>query len=93
MQNTKEFLLSHEVRKADCHTYKSGFKGLKPFIKAHLHSTCEQKLQAPQPNISPCLACIAMNSTFYEVLKPKKVIKFKKYFDQHCNVACFETLL
>ena len=31
-----------------------------------------------------------MNSTFYDVLKLKKAIKFKKYFDQHVHVACFQ---
>ena len=39
------------------------------------------------------VACIEMNSTFYDVLKLKKAMKFKKYFDQLCSVACFETLL
>ena len=29
--------------------------------------------------------------SFYDVLKLKKVIKFKKYFEQHFCVACFET--
>ena len=47
----------------------------------------------PPPNISTPLDCIEMNSTFYDVLKLKKAIKFQKYFDQHCYVACFETLL
>ena len=46
----------------------------------------------PPPNISTPLDCIEMNSTFYDVLKLKKAIKFQKYFDEHCYVACFETL-
>jgi len=42
---------------------------------------------------SPPQACIEMNSIFYDVLMQlKKVSQFKKYFDQHCFVACFETL-
>ena len=45
-----------------------------------------------QTKICPPLTCIEMNSTFYEVLKLKKAIKFKTYYDQHCCVACFETL-
>ena len=46
----------------------------------------------PLSNISPRLACIEMDSTFYDVLKLKTAIKFKKYFYQHWYVACFETL-
>ena len=46
----------------------------------------------PSPlNISPTLACIEMNSTFDDVLKLKKAIECKMYFDQHCYVTCFET--
>ena len=30
---------------------------------------------------------------FYTVLKLKKASKFKKYLDQRCYVACFETAL
>ena len=45
------------------------------------------------PNISPRLACIEMDSTFYDVLKLKTAIKFEKYFYQHWYVACFETLV
>ena len=29
---------------------------------------------------------------FYDLLKPKKASKFKKYFDQYCYVACFAML-
>ena len=29
---------------------------------------------------------------FYNVLKRKKKSKFKKYFDQHCYIACFEMI-
>ena len=42
--------------------------------------------------ISHLLVCTEMSSTFYDVLKVKKVIKFKKYFEQQFCVACFETL-
>ena len=45
--------------------------------------------------MSPPLACIEINSTFYDVLKlekEKQTTKFIKYFDQHCFVAWFETL-
>ena len=45
-----------------------------------------------RPVISPPLACIEMNLTFYDDLKLKKAIKFEKYFDQHCYIACSETL-
>ena len=45
-----------------------------------------------QPVIGPPLVpCIEINSTFYDVLELKKAIKLKKSFDQHFNVACFET--
>ena len=45
-----------------------------------------------QPVIGPPLVpCIEMNSTFYDVFELKKAIKFKKSFDQHFYVACFET--
>ena len=33
-----------------------------------------------------------MNSIFYELLNLKKASKFKKYFNQFCYLACFETL-
>ena len=41
----------------------------------------------------PPLTCIEINSLFYDVLKLKKASKCKKYYDQHCYVASFETLL
>ena len=40
----------------------------------------------------PPLANNEMNSIFYDVLKLEKARIFKKYFDQHCYVVCFETL-
>ena len=43
------------------------------------------------PVTSPPLACTEMNLTFYDVLKLRKAIKFKKYFDQECYVPCFAT--
>ena len=33
----------------------------------------------PPPDISPPLACLEMNSIFYDILKLKKLSKFKKY--------------
>ena len=36
------------------------------------------------PDISPPLACIEINSVFYDILKLKKTSKFKKYFDRSC---------
>ena len=49
----------------------------------------------PLPNVSPppsllTLKWIQLFTTFWSVKKP---IKFKKYFDQRCYVACFEKLL
>ena len=32
-----------------------------------------------------------MNSIFYDVLKLKKAGKFKRYFNQHRYIDCFET--
>ena len=43
----------------------------------------------PPPFIGPSTckhACIEMNSTFYNILKLKKGIKFKNYFDRLCCV-------
>ena len=44
------------------------------------------------PNVSPPLACFEMKLTFHDVMKLKNVIKVKKYFDQHCCVACLKHL-
>ena len=53
-------------------------------------SRSSSPLWPPLPEYMPLrLACIEMNSPFYEVLKLKKAIKFKH---QHCYVACLETL-
>ena len=41
----------------------------------------------------PPLACIAMKSIFYDLLKLKRACKFKKYINRHCYVACFEMFL
>ena len=45
-------------------------------------------MSSPPEYISP-LACIEMNSTVYDILKLKKAIKFKKYFDQQRVCSLF----
>ena len=45
-------------------------------------------MSSPPEYISP-LACIEMNSTVYDILKLKKAIKFKKYFDQQRLCSLF----
>ena len=45
------------------------------------------------PGYKTPLACSEMYLIFYDILKLQKAGKFlKKYFDQHCSVACIEML-
>ena len=58
-------------------------------LKAHLPLNKKKYIRSQARPVD----CIGMNLTFYDILKLKKAIKFKKDFDQLCYVACFETLL